>query len=109
MSKYNNKKCNGYDSIKEWKRSLVLKMMLKNNLISELSEQVPFVLCPAQYGIGFSGNQICLRREMKYICDFKYTEKGNVIIEDVKGFKTAEYKRKKRLMKFVFGIEIKET
>lgn len=107
--KYHAQKTNGYDSKKEARRADVLKLMLKQGIISELQEQVPFILCPKQEGKDFKGKIICLRREMKYIADFVYIEDGKTIIEDSKGFKTPEYKRKKRLMKKLFDIDIKET
>lgn len=107
--KYHAQKTNGYDSKKEAKRAEVLKLMQKQGLISELAEQVSFTLCPGQYGLDYNGKQMCLRREMKYIADFVYKQNGEVIIEDCKGFKTPEYKRKKRLMKKLLNIDIKET
>lgn len=107
--KYHAQKTNGYDSKREARRADVLKLMLKQGLISELQEQVPFVLCPKQEGKDFKGKIICLRREMKYIADFVYIENGNTIVEDCKGMRTKEYKRKKRLMKKLFDIDIKET
>ena len=107
--KYHAVKTNGYDSKKESKRADVLKLMLKQGLIKDLQEQVPIVLCPKQDGFDYNNKPICLRREMKYIADFCYIENGVYIVEDVKGWKTPEYKRKKRLMKKLFNIDIKET
>jgi len=45
-----------------------------------------------------------------YIPDFTYTEveTGKFIVADAKGFRTAEYKRKKRLMLEMYEIEITE-
>lgn len=108
-SKYSNTKTNGYDSKKESKRADVLKLLNKSGVISELQEQVPFVLAPAQYVKNIKGKEVCARREMKYIADFVYTENGLKIIEDCKGFRTKEYLKKKNLMKRIFEIEIKET
>jgi len=45
----------------------------------------------------------------KYRADFAYIENGKMIVEDCKGFKTPEYKLKKKLMLALWGIEIKET
>lgn len=87
-AKYKNKKCNGYDSIKECKRSTDLKLMLRAGLISELKEQVKFELIPKQDG----------ERACNYICDFTYIKDGVFIVEDVKGMKTEVYKIKKKLM-----------
>lgn len=44
-----------------------------------------------------------------YRCDFYYrTKEGGHVIEDVKGFITEEYLIKKRLMKVIYGVDIKE-
>jgi Protein of unknown function (DUF1064) len=45
----------------------------------------------------------------KYIADFVYTEKGNQVVEDAKGFKTREYMRKRSIMLKLFDIAIRET
>jgi len=46
---------------------------------------------------------------IKYRADFLYvTDEGYLKIEDVKGFKTPEYKLKKKLMLAIYGVEIKE-
>ena len=107
--KYGAVKTNGYDSLKESRRATVLKLLEKQGIISDLKEQVAFVLCPKQDGKDYNGKTICLRREMKYIADFVYVQDSKTIVEDAKGFKTAEYKRKKRLMKRLFNIDILET
>jgi len=44
-----------------------------------------------------------------YVADFVYTENGQEIVEDVKGFKTREYKAKKKMMAAQHDIEIRET
>jgi hypothetical protein len=46
----------------------------------------------------------------KYVADFVYTDThtGDTIIEDVKGFRTREYLKKKKLMKKVYEIDIVE-
>lgn len=44
-----------------------------------------------------------------YVADFVYTENGQQIVEDVKGYKTREYKAKKKLMATQHEIEIRET
>lgn len=56
---------------------------------------------------------------VKYVADFRYQEKAIpmataecnwiTVVEDVKGFKTAVYRIKKKLMKNIHGIEIRET
>jgi len=45
----------------------------------------------------------------RYYADFSYEDKaGNVIIEDVKGFKTPVYQLKKKLVEALYGIKITE-
>lgn len=88
-----------FDSVKEAKRYKELKWQLKVGLIGFLKLQVPFELNP---GGAFS---------FIYIADFTYIEQGSgkLVVNDAKGFKTVEYKKKKRLMKKIHGIEIFET
>ena len=107
--KYHNEKVNGYDSRKEYNRAIALEILEQNGIILNLRKQVSYILLPAQYVLGYEGKQICGRREMRYIADFVYEMAGQTIVEDVKGFKTKEYSRKKILMKKIYGIEIKET
>ena len=51
-----------------------------------------------------------LEREVKYVADFTYVEKGRLTrtVEDVKGLKTDVYKIKRKLMLYRNGIRIKE-
>ncbi len=44
-----------------------------------------------------------------YVADFQYFEDGKSIVEDSKGHRTPEYKLKKKLMRALYQIEIKET
>lgn len=102
-SKYGNKKTEVdgivFDSAREANRYKELKILLKAGVIGMLERQVPFELNP--------GGQFSLR----YIADFVYVDMvtGEKIVEDSKGFRTRDYKRKKRLMKKIHGISIKET
>lgn len=102
-SKYNNKKVviNGlrFDSTKEGNRYLELKEMQENKEIFDLQLQ-PCYECIV------NGMLIC-----RYNGDFKYNtiDPITTVVEDVKGMKTPVYKLKKKLMKAIFNIEIKET
>lgn len=125
MSKYNSKKCNGYDSIKEWKRSLELKQMQKSGLIRSLEEKKVFELIPAYVEIIKQFSKKDWTKEIKpkiktieqpctYISDFVYelfdmTDEWHTVVEDVKGMKTEVYRIKKKLMLHVHGIKIRET
>lgn len=103
MPKYHNSKTviDGirFDSKKEAKRYLELKILEKAGAIQDLKRQVPYVLInKSRYG-----------RAIKYVADFVYLENGQLVVEDVKGVRTPVYKLKKRLMAERFGIEVKET
>lgn len=46
-------------------------------------------------------------REIEYVADFEYVENGVTVVVDVKGFKTAVYMIKKKLLKIV-SVQIRE-
>lgn len=104
-NKYNAQKIGGYDSKKEYRRACLLKALLRSGEISDLREQVKYVLIPTQRD--FSGNLI--EKECSYYADFVYRDKeGNLVVEDTKGVRTSEYRLKKKLMLQVHGIQITE-
>jgi hypothetical protein len=72
-------------------------------LLERAREIQGLTLQPA-YDLVIDGTKIC-----RYVGDFRYIERDHVIVEDSKGCKTREYKIKKKLMKAIFGIEIRET
>lgn len=110
MSKYNAQKTtvNGitYDSRKEAQRAQELRLMLRAGTISNLREQVPYELIPAQkneYGK-------VIERAVVYKADFVYDdEKGKTVVEDTKGVRTKEYVIKRKLMLYEYGIRIREV
>lgn len=105
-SKYHAKKVGGHASKKEHYRANQLKLMQLAGVISGLREQVSYELIPAQR----DSTGKLLERNCCYIADFVYVDgNGNVVVEDTKGFKTPEYKIKRKLMLQVHGIRIKET
>jgi hypothetical protein len=107
MNKYNNKKVviDGitFDSKKEANRYGELCILLKANIIQSLELQPVFEIQPKYKR---EGKTI---RSIKYIADFRYTENGKTIVEDVKGFKTDIYKLKKKLVEYKFGVVIWEV
>lgn len=104
-SKYNAVKTCGYDSKKEYRHACLLKALARAGEISDLREQVEFVLVPTQRDA--SGNLI--EKKCSYYADFVYRDKnGNLVVEDTKGVRTSEYRLKKKLMLHVHGIQIKE-
>jgi len=118
-SKYRNKKTGKYDSKKESERAGQLKLMEQQGLISNLKEQVPFMLIPAQYEeimvqlkTKVKPKKVCVEKSCSYYADFTYNDNENnkeLVVEDTKGVKTEAYRIKKKLMYQVYGIKIKET
>lgn len=75
---------------------IYLKSLLAKGEISNLILQPGFIL---QKGYMYKGEKI---RDVKYKADFQYTKYGETYIIDVKGFKTPEYKLKRKL--FLYSI-----
>lgn len=109
MSKYRNKKTvvDGitFDSAKEARRWQELCLLHKSGVIIDLQRQAEYQLAPA---VRIGGR---MKPALKYKADFKYIsfEKdpfGLIIVEDVKGVKTAVFRIKQHLMKTIHSIEI---
>ena len=92
-----------FDSAKEAKRYTKLRDMQEAGEIEGLRLQVPFELLPSFEceGVKYRG--------MKYISDFVYYRDGVLVVEDVKGAKTPEYRMKKKLMAYMNHINIEES
>lgn len=88
-----------FDSVKEYHRYGILKLLERAGKISDLKRQVKYELIPKQEG----------ERACSYVADFTYYEDGKLVVEDCKGFRTDAYKIKKKLMLWVHKIKIKET
>lgn len=101
MSKYHAKRSGKYASKREARRAAELSLLLTIGDISDLEEQVKYVLVPKQEG----------ERAVTYTADFRYREKGEVVVEDVKSpaTKTQQYVIRRKLMKFVHGVNIREV
>lgn len=104
--KYGNKKTvvDGieFDSMKEAKRFGDLMLMLKAGEIALFERQVEFEL------------QVNGKKVASYIADFVYLDMatGEKAVEDVKSVATRKlpvYRLKKKLMKSIHGIEIREV
>lgn len=104
-----------FDSVKEYRRFCELSLLEKAGAITELQRQVEFELIPVQREpntIGVRGGikqGKVIEKKCSYIADFVYTENGEKVVEDTKGFKTKDYIIKRKLMLWVHGIRIKET
>lgn len=103
-SKYNNEKVVAkgvkYDSRKEAKRAFDLEIKQRKGEVSELKRQVKFVL-QESFKIPSKKTKQGFEtiKEIAYIADFTYFMGGQFYIEDVKGYKTPEYKLKAKMLR----------
>lgn len=102
--KYRNTRCEHegviFDSIKERTRWLQLLLLAKDGQITYLERQVAFPII-------INGILIC-----KYYADAVYYENGQRIVEDTKSIITKKnpvYRLKKKMLKAVLGIEVREV
>ena len=120
MRKYRNKEIvvDGikFQSIKEGRRFQSLRIMEKAGIIKDLRRQVTFTLIPPQdIRDRKTGKHLRTERAIKYRADFMYTDSSDVrtIVEDVKGYKGGQaytiFKIKKKLMLYLYGIEVDEV
>lgn len=86
-----------FDSKKECRRYVELRMLQTIGEIKDLRLQVP-------YELNEGGSH-----SLKYVADFEYIRNGVKVTEDAKGYKTVTYKKKRKLMLSVHGITILET
>jgi hypothetical protein len=101
-SKYHNQKTvhNNiqFDSRKEADRYQELALLERAKVIRHLERQPRYDLIVNGHKLGF------------YKADFRYevSATGEVVVEDVKGVRTAVYCLKKNLVKALYGVEIIE-
>lgn len=109
MSKYHAQRTtyNGeqFDSKRELARYKELLLLQRGHVITDLRRQVPYLLIPAQY----NKDGKCIERSASYVADFVYRKNGKLVVEDCKGVKTDVYRLKKKLMLWVYEIEVLET
>lgn len=91
-----------FDSKKEAMRYQELKLMERGHVIDDLQLQVKYpLISKSSYG-----------KEISYIADFQYREKGKVILEDVKGLRKGSayqlFKLKARMVAEKYEIVIRE-
>lgn len=122
MSKYKAKKAivDGieFDSHKEANRYCELKLLQRAGKIQNLELQKAIELIPAQREadtIGKRGGIIkgkVIEKAVFYRADFVYTENGETVVEDVKGYKGggayAVFTIKRKLLLYRYGIRIRE-
>ncbi|MGD9714830.1 MAG: DUF1064 domain-containing protein [Thermomicrobiales bacterium] len=87
-----------FASKREAERYATLKLLEKAGDITKLELQPRYPLVVNDQLVG------------NYVADFRYRdEQGNTVVEDAKGVKTPVYKLKKKLMKAIYGIEVREV
>lgn len=117
-TKYHNKKVmvddESFDSKKEYRRWIELKILEDAGVIRNLQRQVKYVLIPAQREpetISQRGRKIpgkVIEREVSYYADFVYEMGGEIVVEDTKGIRTDAYIIKRKLLLERYGIRIRE-
>lgn len=87
-----------FDSQRELDRWCELQIMQRAGEIRDLHRQV-------RYDLIVNGVRIAA-----YVADFVYTTVGNVtVVEDVKGVRTGVYLLKRKLMRAIWNVEIREV
>lgn len=94
-----------FDSQREYRRFCELSLLERAGKITNLQRQVKYVLIPSQK----DEKGKVIERECSYIADFVYVENGRLVVEDAKGYKTPEYRIKKKMALYFHGIRIKEV
>lgn len=92
-----------FDSKSEARRYEELKLLEKGGAIKNLSLQPRFLLQEGFVNI-HTGNK---ERAIEYVADFMYSEGSETIVEDCKGFKTSDYKIKRKLFLFKYQDKYK--
>jgi hypothetical protein len=89
-----------FDSKREAARWGELKLLQRAGLIAELERQI-------RYPMLVNDQLICT-----YVADFRYRDRGRIVVEDVKSAITRReptYRLKVKLLKALHGIEVFET
>ena len=122
-SKYGNRKVTiggiKFDSEREAKRYLILKEYQNKGDISDLKLQVVYELIPAIKELKSvvlktktRQKEVTIQQPITYRCDFTYIKDNVLVVEDVKispKMLPPEYKLKKKLLRYVHGIDIREV
>lgn len=97
-SKYHSQRAGKYASRHEEQVARDLWALADHGAISDLQEQVRFVLVPGDGKL----------RAITYVADFVWVEDGQSVVADAKGYKTQVYRLKKKMLKLLHGVEIRE-
>ena len=96
-----------FDSKHEAMRWRELALLQRSGEIADLQRQVKYILIPAQ--VDEDGK--IAERAVSYVADFVYSDvrSGETVVEDAKGMHTRDYIIKRKLMRYVHGIKIREV
>lgn len=125
MNKYHSKKTRlsdgtVFDSRKEARRWQQLRLLESRGEIQDLKRQVEYELIPNQYeilerysdktGKRLKDEKRLAERRVCYVADFVYTKDGETVVEDTKSpvTRTKDYIIKRKLMRHIHGIVIRE-
>jgi hypothetical protein len=125
MNKYHSKKTRlsdgtVFDSRKEARRWQQLRLLESRGEIQDLKRQVEYELVPNQYeiverysdktGKRLKDEKRLAERRVYYVADFVYTKDGETVVEDTKSpvTRTKDYIIKRKLMRHIHGIVIRE-
>lgn len=111
-----------FDSKREAEWYLIYKDMERRGEISNLRLQVPYELVPGVYQEvevvkhlktkdKIVKKKVTIDNPVRYIADFVYLDNksGKEVVIDVKGRRTKEYIIKRKLMRYLKGIEVIEV
>ena len=86
-----------FDSKREAKRYQELRILQRKGMITDLHLKVKREFIVNRIKVG------------SYTSDFEYEEDGSHIVEDCKGYRHRDYIWRKKMMRALFSIEIRET
>jgi hypothetical protein len=92
-----------FDSKAEAKRYQELKLLERGKVIQNLSLQPRFTLQEGFVNV----DTLKKERPIEYVADFQYDMNNETIVEDCKGFKTSDYKIKRKLFLYKYQDKYK--
>ena len=100
-----------FDSTLEGRCWSVLKNQLAKGKIADLRRQVDYTLLPAIDDVDPDTGEAYHQEPVRYRADFVFTDvrTGKEIVMDAKGHKTKEYELKRKMMRALLGITIREV
>jgi hypothetical protein len=104
-NKFSNQAQGGHQSRKEDKHAVNLRALASVGILRNFQEQVRFEVIPRQDVDGKLAERAC-----HYVADFVYDDQDGVHhVVDAKGWRTPEYRLKRKLMLFIHKIRIEEV